>query len=88
MSIDRIDNNKDYCPDNCHWITVEANSRKKSTTKLSIIQAEEIRIKLNLGANERDLAKEYGVVHGTIWFIKKNFTHVADGECTKALNAR
>ena len=28
LSIDRIDSNKDYCPENCHWITLSANSKK------------------------------------------------------------
>ncbi len=28
LSIDRIDNNKNYEPSNCHWITVSENSRK------------------------------------------------------------
>ena len=28
LTIDRIDSNKDYCPDNCQWIPMEENSRK------------------------------------------------------------
>ena len=28
LSIDRKDNNNNYCPENCHWITVSENSRK------------------------------------------------------------
>jgi hypothetical protein len=28
LSIDRKDNNGDYTPENCHWITVSENSRK------------------------------------------------------------
>ena len=32
LTIDRIDENKDYCPENCRWITLEDNSKWKSTT--------------------------------------------------------
>lgn len=32
LTIDRKNENKDYSPDNCRWITMEENSRWKSTT--------------------------------------------------------
>jgi len=85
MSLDRIDNDQGYNPENCQWITKQANSRKKSTTKISFDDAQIIRERLSQGENEYDLAKEYSVVHGTIWFIKNNFTHVPDGDCTKKI---
>lgn len=28
LTIDRIDSDKDYCPENCHWITLSQNSKK------------------------------------------------------------
>lgn len=86
LTIDRIDNDGDYCPENCRWVTAAENSRKKRTTKIDIITAQEIRSRINEDWNE--LAKEYGCTHGNIWFIMKNFTHVPDGECTKALKNR
>lgn len=34
LSIDRIDPSKDYCPENCQWISCDANLRKQFTDKL------------------------------------------------------
>lgn len=32
LTIDRINPNDDYCPNNCRWISLEENARYKSTT--------------------------------------------------------
>lgn len=34
LTIDRIDAKKDYCPENCQWITLEDNSRKDKKSNL------------------------------------------------------
>ena len=33
LTLDRIDNNGNYCPENCQWLTRGDNSRKRKTDK-------------------------------------------------------
>ena len=33
LTIDRLDGNKDYCPDNCSWATMTVQNNHKSDTK-------------------------------------------------------
>ena len=40
MTIDRIESNRDYCPDNCRWVTMEDNAKYKSTTRLIKVDEE------------------------------------------------
>lgn len=40
LSIDRIDEERDYSPDNCRWISSSNNSKYKSTTKIIEVNGE------------------------------------------------
>lgn len=87
-TLDRIDIDGNYEPLNCQWISMSDNSRKKRTTKISFDDAQLIRARAKDGESEYALAEEYGVVHGTVWFIVNGYTHVPEGECTKKLKQR
>ena len=76
LTIDRIDENKDYHPDNCRWITLENNVRYKSTTDLITIDSKTLTGRqwakeLKLGCNViNTYVRAYGK-ENTIEFIKK-----------------
>ena len=41
LSIDRIDNNKGYSPDNCRWVDLDIQNNNRSTNKYLEIEGEE-----------------------------------------------
>ena len=76
LTIDRIDENKDYSPGNCQWITLENNTKYKSTTSLIEINGEIHTGKdwariLGFGINRINIyVREYGM-ENTKRFIEK-----------------
>lgn len=88
LTIDRINYDLNYCPENCRWVSAADNSRRKSTTRLTKEDAAKIRELFSRGVPATLIAKQYKVVHGTIWFILHDYTHVPDGDCTLKLNKK
>lgn len=76
LTINRKDENKNYCPDNCEWITGKNNSKYKSTTLLIDVDGEvhtgrEWSELLQLGTNRiNTYIREYGL-DNTIEFIRR-----------------
>lgn len=66
LTIDRIDANKDYCPENCQWIPLSENVRKAGkvnwiTVNDIILTGRQWAEKLNIGVNIINMAiKKYG----------------------------
>lgn len=40
LSIDRIDNNKGYCPENCRWVSMLVQANNKTTNRIIEINGE------------------------------------------------
>ena len=76
LTIDRIDENKDYCPENCRWVTNSDNAKYKSTTSLIEVNGEIHTGKdwariLGFGVNLiNNYIRKYGL-ENTIEFIKR-----------------
>ena len=63
-------------PDHLEAVTSAENNRRRKTTKLSIVKAEEIRSLYASGKKMQELATLYGVAHTGIWKIVNGQTWV------------
>lgn len=72
LQIDRIDNEKGYSPENCHWVTSANNNRNRRNNKLDVEKVAEIRKLLAEGVSGPKIAKRFGVHHSLIYRIKAN----------------
>lgn len=53
LQLDRMDNNGDYCPENCHWVSPSDNAYNKRNTRLITYKGETKTL--------RDWARETGI---------------------------
>ena len=73
FQLDRINNNGDYEPSNCRWASRTINIRNGRSTKLSMIDANEIRFLYDSGDyTYRHLGFLYGVTKEMIGCIIRN----------------
>ena len=77
LTIERINNDGNYEPNNCKWITLSEQVKNKRMQKLDRVKVKEIRLKYKQG-NGKFLAKEYGVCPAVISEIvnyKRNYAN-------------
>lgn len=65
LSIERIDEDKDYCPENCTWISLSENAKYKTTTNYIIVNGE--------CHSGRDWSEILGLGPNTINTIKRDY---------------
>lgn len=74
MSLDRIDNNGDYCKVNCRWATTKEQSRNKRSNRILELNGEKL--------HAVDWAKKLGIDYSTLhkrlekWPIERALTEI------------
>ena len=75
LTIDRVNNDGPYSPDNCRWVSLSENSKKKRTSKITDKDACDIRNMVSVGADRKAIAKEYSITYCTVCDIISGRTH-------------
>lgn len=65
QTLDRIDNDKDYCPDNCRWVDQKAQTRNRSISIHIFYDGEDL--------NYMEFAQKYGIDSEA--FVRRHYLH-------------
>ena len=68
-TLDRIDNSKGYFKSNCRWVTVKEQNRNRTSNKLTLKKADQIRRLYATGSSAKELALQFEVSDSTIFKV-------------------
>jgi len=61
LTIDRIDSDRGYSPDNCRWVTMADNLRARKDRKLDMAKARQIRAMRAAGVSDEEVGRLFNI---------------------------